>query len=89
MGLRVNARCLLVAVVSSVAMSCAHPAAPPEVEWVHEGPEAADLERDREACKQRAAGTGTVSKRFDPVARGSVFMRCMNARGWRQAASGS
>ena len=85
---RVSVRFLLVSTIVWAAMACVSPLDSPEVEWVHEGG-AANLEQDQAACRQRAAKTGTVSRRFDPVARGNVFMGCMSARGWRQVEAGS
>lgn len=70
-------------------ISCATPSAPPEVVWTNEAMGDAGFEQDRDGCYQRAANTESNSGRFDSVARGTVFMRCMTERGWRQVPAGS
>lgn len=70
-------------------ISCATPAAPPEVAWTNEATGNAGFEQDRDGCHQSAADTESNSGRFDSVARGAVFMRCMTDRGWRQVPAGS
>lgn len=66
--------------------SCATPSPGPEVGWENGANPDADLERDRAACLGAAAAAAPTTKRFDSVARGSRFMRCMNSRGWHQVA---
>jgi hypothetical protein len=70
-------------------MACSIPAPPPEVHWERDGARDGELEADISACQQEAAGTRAESKRFEHVAKGSAFMRCMTDRGWRQVAGES
>ena len=72
--------------VVGVAAACSSPP-PPEAIWVKQGAGEAELATDEDACLREAADLQGAQKRFDHVARGSAFMRCMTARGWRQEAS--
>jgi hypothetical protein len=57
--------------------------------WEKQGATEAQLEADRRICLNQAAGTSAGNRRFDHVARGSAFMRCMQERGWRQVPADS
>lgn len=76
-------------VLCGVVAACSTPAPPPEVHWAKEGAAPAELEVDREACMRHAAGATAEAKRFDYVAKGSSFLRCMTEKGWRQVAADS
>lgn len=67
-------------------VSCATPDPGPKVGWANGANPTADLEQDRAACLDDAAAAEPTAKRFDAVAKGSRFMRCMNGRGWHQVA---
>lgn len=69
--------------VAAVFAACSNPA-PPAVKWHKDGATEEDLIADRNACFDEAAQVRGETRRFDHVARGSHFMRCMTERGWRQ-----
>ena len=63
--------------------ACSNPS-PPAVKWHKDGASEQDLVADREACFDEAAQVRGETRRFDHIAKGSHFMRCMTERGWRQ-----
>ena len=75
--------------VLALSLACSAPPPPGEAKWVKDGAGEAELEADRNTCFQAAAGVKGESKRFDHIARGTAFARCMTDRGWRQVAADS
>ena len=71
---------------AAVTLACSTPSAP-EAVWVKEGASEEDLQAAQDACLQEAVDVHGDQRRFDHVARGSAFMRCMTERGWRQEAA--
>ena len=69
--------------------ACSTAPPPTEVRWAKEGAAASELEADQNACMREAAGATAPAKRFDHIAKGSSFMRCMTEKGWRQVAADS
>ena len=76
-------------VLCGLVAACSTPAPPPEVRWAKPGAADAELEVDQQACMREAAGETAPAKRFDHIAKGSSFMRCMTEKGWRQVATDS
>ncbi len=76
-------------VLCGLVAACSTPAPPPEVHWAKDGAGDAELEADISECTRRAAGATADARRFDHVAKGSSFMRCMTENGWRQVAADS
>ncbi len=56
--------------------------------WVKAGANEAELERARAQCILEAnrAGVEKTRDRYEAVVRSNVFIRCMDAAGWKQEA---
>jgi hypothetical protein len=76
---------VLAASIAGLALvACSTPAPEPEIRWARAGASAEELATERAACLEEATGATAANKRFDHIAKGSAFMRCMTERGWRQ-----
>ncbi|MBW2243232.1 MAG: hypothetical protein JRH01_14695 [Deltaproteobacteria bacterium] len=72
----------ILAALASAWLGCAS-AAQPERHWEKPGADAAQLEREREACIATAMDEESEpSPRYGHQVLGGAFLRCMKGKGW-------
>ena len=67
-----------------ILLSCAYQGTP--FRWVKAGADQGELERARAQCVLEAnrADVDNTRDRYEAVVRSNVFIRCMDAAGWKQ-----